>query len=51
MSALPTGSDIPTGDTIETALDRMQRASNFASNGVYIATHGDPDPGAPSRRT
>lgn len=28
--------DIPTGLTMEVVLDRMQRASNFASNGVYL---------------
>jgi hypothetical protein len=38
---LKKGDEIPTGLTIEVVLDRMQRASNFASNGVYLATNGD----------
>jgi hypothetical protein len=39
-------SDIPTGDSLAVVLDRMQRASNFASNGVLMATEylGDRDP-------
>ncbi len=32
---------IPTGDTIEVVLDRLMRAGNFASNGVYLARTGD----------
>lgn len=31
-------SDIPTGNTMEVVLDRMQRAGNFASNGAYMVT-------------
>lgn len=27
---------IPTGNTIEVALDRLQRASNFAGNCAYV---------------
>lgn len=30
---------VPMGDTIETALDRMKRAGNFASNCAYMAEH------------
>ena len=42
---------VPTGDTIEVVLDRMQRASNFASNGVLMATEyvGERDPLAVAR--
>ena len=36
--------EVPTGNTIEVVLDRMKRASNFASNGAYIAGANDPDP-------
>lgn len=35
--------EIPTGDTMEVVFDRMNRASNFASNGVYMITHGHRD--------
>lgn len=31
-------SDIPTGNTMEVVLDRMERASTFASNGVHFVT-------------
>lgn len=30
-------SSVPTGNSLEVVLDRMTRASNFASNGVYLA--------------
>lgn len=35
---------VPTGNTIEVVLDRMKRASNFASNGALIAAMPDSDP-------
>jgi hypothetical protein len=40
MAELKEGDEIPQGPTLETALDRLQRASNFAGNGVFVVENG-----------